>query len=127
MRIGRTRWTAVAVVAGIATVMQGVAQAAGPVRGGRLTAAMSTEPASLDPIFGNAPSVDRKIFNLIYENLITLDAKGELQLQLAQSWAIAPDQRSITFSSATASPSMTAHRSMPRPSTSASSARSTRR
>lgn len=88
---------AIAFGACLTAAVGSMAQAAEPVRGGRLTAAMSTEPASLDPIFGNAPSVDRKIFNLLYENLITLDAKGEPQLQLAQSWTIAPDQRSVTF------------------------------
>jgi peptide/nickel transport system substrate-binding protein len=80
-----------------ATTLSGPVTAQTPTRGGTLTAALDIEPASLDPIFGNAPSLDRKVFNLIYENLLLLDDKGQLQPALATSWEIAEDQKSITF------------------------------
>ena len=73
------------------------AHAAEPVKGGHLTAAMVLEPASLDPIFGNAPGADQSVYNLYNENLVFQDAKGEFHPWLAESWELAPDGLSYTF------------------------------
>lgn len=66
-------------------------------RGGRLVAGFSVEPAGLDPAFGDAPSLDRCIYNLFFDNLFHLGPDGALVPGLATAWDTAPDQLSITF------------------------------
>lgn len=73
------------------------AQAAEPKRGGTLNVIVDLEPASMDPIFGNAPGSDRRFFNLFAENLISQDVSGNMQPALAESWAWSDDGKSITF------------------------------
>lgn len=75
----------------------GSAIAAEPVKGGRLSAAMSLEPASLDPIMGNAQGADRSVYNLFCENLIYQDETGAVQPGLAESWEISEDGKTYTF------------------------------
>ena len=72
-------------------------QAAEPVRGGNLAAAMVLETASLDPIFGNAGGSDRSVYNLYTENLLYQDAQGAFHPVLAESWQLAPDGMSLLF------------------------------
>ena len=84
----------------IATALAvGVTQAAWaqPVPGGALVAASDLEPVSLDPIFGNAPSIDGNYYNLFYDNLFYLDAESVMQPELATSWTIADDGSSMTL------------------------------
>jgi peptide/nickel transport system substrate-binding protein len=80
-----------------AALLSGPAAADSPVLGGTITQAVDIEPATLDPIFGNAPGKDRAHFTLLFENLFVQDEKGNLVPQLAKSWEIAPDEKSITF------------------------------
>jgi len=68
-----------------------------PFEGGHLVAAVDVEPASLDPIFGNAPGADGNVFNLLYEKLISFGPNGTINPQLAESYEVAEDQLSITF------------------------------
>lgn len=68
-----------------------------PQKGGKLSAAMVLEPASLDPIMGNAQGADRSVYNLFVENLLRQDANGEFQPLLAESWELAEDGLSVTF------------------------------
>ncbi|MHA6730275.1 ABC transporter substrate-binding protein [Devosia sp. A369] len=68
-----------------------------PVEGGHLVGAVDIEPASFDPIFGNAPGADGHLFNLIYERLINFGPGGVISNELAQSYEVADDQLSITF------------------------------
>jgi peptide/nickel transport system substrate-binding protein len=75
----------------------GVAMAAEPVKGGHLSAAMLLEPASLDPIMGNAQGADRSVYNLFCENLIYQDSAGQPQPGLAESWEISEDGKTYTF------------------------------
>lgn len=65
-------------------------------RGGALAIGVSIEPAGLDPAFGDAPSNDRSIYNMFYDNLFFLGADGALQPALATSWNVAADGLSIT-------------------------------
>ncbi len=71
--------------------------AAGPVKGGNLSAAIVLETASLDPIFGNAGGADRSFYNLYTENLLYQDAQGAFHPVLAESWELAPDRLSLLF------------------------------
>jgi peptide/nickel transport system substrate-binding protein len=68
-----------------------------PVPGGELVAASDLEPVSLDPVFGNAPSIDGNYYNLFYDNLFYLDADSVMQPELAISWTIADDGTSMTL------------------------------
>jgi peptide/nickel transport system substrate-binding protein len=88
----------VAGVAGALLISAGlvIAQEA-PHRGGVLAAAMDLEPATLDPAFGNAPGKDRSVYSQIFENLFYQNHEGKLTPQLAESWELAEDGRSITF------------------------------
>lgn len=73
------------------------ANAADPVRGGTLTASIDYQPRILDPIKGDAATGDRRVFNAIFEPLLRVNAKGELEPVLAESWEQAEDGLSITF------------------------------
>lgn len=77
--------------------LSGAAFGQSPVSGGRLSAAMVLEPASLDPIMGNAQGADRSAYNLFSENLLRQNSSGQFQPMLADSWEIAADGLSITF------------------------------
>lgn len=66
-------------------------------RGGHLTAVTDIEPTSLDPIMGNGFNSDPNVYNLIYDKLIVLDAKGNPTPQLAESWTLSTDLKSLTF------------------------------
>lgn len=74
--------SAAALVAGAAVG----AAADAPVRGGDMTVSITSQPKSLDPLFGDAPSVDTQIYNLIYDPLVRLAADGSLGPGLADSW-----------------------------------------
>ncbi|WP_417258631.1 ABC transporter substrate-binding protein [Celeribacter sp.] len=84
----------IAIAVAAAGTVPGWAQS---VAGGALVAASDIEPVSLDPIFGNAPSVDGNYYNLFYDNLFYVDANGEMQPELATSWSIAEDGSSMTL------------------------------
>ena len=71
--------------------------AAEPVRGGTLNIAFRFTVASLDPLFGNAPGVDRKIFNLFAENLLFQDQSGNFHPVLAKSWKLSDDGKTLHF------------------------------
>lgn len=71
--------------------------AEGPERGGTLVVTTRVEPASLDPLFGNSPANDRRIFNQFYENLLYQNANGEFAPKLATSWEFQNDGASIVF------------------------------
>jgi peptide/nickel transport system substrate-binding protein len=85
------------IAAACAAMVTVLPAAAEPVRGGTLIAASDIEPASLDPIFGNAPSIDGNYYNLFYEKLFYFDAENVLQPQLATGWEVAEDGLSIIF------------------------------
>ena len=74
----------------------GQARAQAGKRGGALAIGFSVEPAGLDPAFGDAPSLDRCIYNMFYDNLFYLGTDGALQPALATSWEVAADGLSIT-------------------------------
>jgi peptide/nickel transport system substrate-binding protein len=72
------------------------ARAQGAPRGGSLAVGFSVEPAGLDPAFGDAPSVDRSIYNMFYDNLFFLGQDGSLQPALATSWEVSADGLAVT-------------------------------
>jgi len=66
-------------------------------RGGTLSIAYDVEPNSLDPLFGDAPSKDRSIYNLFYETLLRIGPDGEREPILAECWNIEDNNQTITF------------------------------
>ena len=83
-------------VTAFATVRPREARAQGAPRGGSLAVGFSVEPAGLDPAFGDAPSVDRSIYNMFYDNLFFLGQNGSLQPALATSWEVSADGLAVT-------------------------------
>lgn len=72
-----------------------VASASGPV-GGTLRISTSTDTAILDP-HGVSATYIQWFGRLVFDNLVYLDAAGEPQPWLAQSWTISPDRKTYTF------------------------------
>lgn len=81
----------------VAYGLGGAALAEEPVRGGAIVASIDLQPKSLDPIMGDAPTIDRYVLNQLYESLLRLDAEGNLQPSLADSWEYSADNTAITF------------------------------
>ena len=67
-----------------------------PVRGGTLTIALPTEPAHLNSAIDTTQQV-KIVSGKIYNGLVKYDLKMNLRPDLAESWTVAPDGRSITF------------------------------
>ena len=85
------------IVVFIGLVFHGPASAQKIFRGGALKLAVDMEPASLDPIFGNAPGRDRMFYNTFSENLIYQDDNGQFHPMLAETWEISPDNKELLF------------------------------
>jgi peptide/nickel transport system substrate-binding protein len=66
-----------------------------PVRGGTLAASLSSEPKTMDPI-NSGLFVDREVQLNMNDTLVTLDANGKIQADLATSWTY-PDQTTLVF------------------------------
>ena len=68
-----------------------------PVFGGTITASMDLEPTSLYPLFGNAPTSDRFIYNQLFDALLRIEEDGTLSPALATEWAYGEGNTSITL------------------------------
>jgi peptide/nickel transport system substrate-binding protein len=75
-------------------LLTGHAQA--PARGGTLTIALPTEPAHLNSAIDTTQQV-KIVAGKIYNGLVKYDLKMNMQPDLAESWSVAPDGRTITF------------------------------
>ena len=84
-------------VAMAALALCGSAFAADPVRGGEIKGIMDLEPVSLDPIYGNAVTSDKFVFNLFYESLFQIGEDGVFSNWLADSYKVSQDQKTITI------------------------------
>ena len=56
---------------------------------------MDLEPVSLDPIYGNAVTSDKFVFNLFYESLFQINEAGEFKNWLADGYKVSDDQKAI--------------------------------
>lgn len=91
-----TRWGAL-LLAGMMTVgVSLVASAQGSRPGGTLTAALDTEPPTLDPHLSGS-AVDRQVFQNLYDKLVDTNASLAVVPMLATSWTISPDAKTVTF------------------------------
>ena len=64
--------------------------------GGTLKVAYPTQPQTLDPHATTAEAT-RDIAKLIYESLVTLNSNYEVMPQLAESYTISEDRKTVTF------------------------------
>ncbi|HEX9879428.1 MAG TPA: ABC transporter substrate-binding protein, partial [Candidatus Binatia bacterium] len=67
-----------------------------PKRGATLTMATRKDLTVMNPLVRTS-STDREIRQLMFEPLLGLDLKGELQPRLAESWEFSPDGKVATF------------------------------
>jgi len=62
-----------------------------------ITVGMVLEPPGLDPTAGAASAIREVTYANVYEGLTRIDAKGEVQPALAESWGISKDGLTYTF------------------------------
>lgn len=67
-----------------------------PVAGGTLVAAISSDPGGLNPAITTSGAT-HTASELMFNGLVELDAEGEPQPELAESWEIADDGATYTF------------------------------
>lgn len=73
---------------------QGGSQSSTPA--GTLEIALESEPPELDPNISSA-YVDRQVMASLYDKLVDIDPKGEIQPMLAKSYEISDDGKTYTF------------------------------
>ncbi|MBW1710654.1 MAG: ABC transporter substrate-binding protein [Deltaproteobacteria bacterium] len=79
-----------------AGLTQQVTQAA-PVKGGHLAVSLPAEPPGLDPTVDTSTTTHLLVYANIYESLIKIGKKGNLEPSLAESWSISGGGRVYTF------------------------------
>ncbi len=62
-----------------------------------LTLGMAIEPTGLDPTIAAPVAIGQVTWQNIFEGLVTIDSKGQVKPQLAESWQISPDGKTYTF------------------------------
>ncbi len=67
-----------------------------PKRGGTLAMATRKDLTLMNPLV-RTRSTDRSIRDLMFEPLLGIDLKGNIQPYLAESWDVSKDGRQITF------------------------------
>src|SRR3954469_6572071 len=66
-----------------------------PTKGGTLRIGLSSEAVTMDPHLSGS-KIDRQIYHNIYEPLVMLDTKLQIQPSLAESWSY-PDPKTLVF------------------------------
>lgn len=66
-------------------------------RGGILTEGIVGAPHYLNPLLSDANPVDQELVPLIFDGLTQYDDEGHLVPNLAQSWSVSEDGRTVTF------------------------------
>jgi len=77
-------------------VVQAANSAEQPVRGGTLIAAIDPEPSTLTATFAS-PYSNRSVSANIFDGLLTYDDNYQPQPNLAESWSVSPDGKTITM------------------------------
>jgi len=79
---------------GVSLPLEGASEK--PKRGGTVTMAIRRGPSVMNPMVSTSSSNGR-IRELAFESLLGIDAKGDIQPNLAESWKISADGRLVTF------------------------------
>ena len=90
------------IIAGVLTIGASLTLAATPLAaqdsGGRLVTTSQVRVTSMDPVNGNAyGGTEGRVYLAVYERLLRQNDDGDFVPELAESWEIAPDGKSITF------------------------------
>ncbi|HST89288.1 MAG TPA: ABC transporter substrate-binding protein [Ktedonobacterales bacterium] len=72
------------------------ATSGGPKTGGALTVGLDSDVVTLDPLKSTA-LVDREVMLNIYDTLVRVDDKNNVQPDLATSWTTSSDGKQVTF------------------------------
>jgi peptide/nickel transport system substrate-binding protein len=92
MNFSSQKMTLVIILALLTIVtLTGLAEAETPVRGGKLTVALPTEPPGLDPTTNTAAVIDRVLYNNVYQGLVRVNRNGEVVPSLARDWEVSND------------------------------------
>lgn len=67
-----------------------------PKRGGALTMAIRKDLTHMNPLVGTR-STDQSIRDLVFEPIVGVDARGNIQSNLAETWEISSDAKLYTF------------------------------
>ena len=79
---------------GLALPLEGASDK--PKRGGTLTMAVRRGPSLMNPMISTKSS-EARVREIMFESLLGIDLKGNIQPNLAESWKISPDGKLITF------------------------------
>ncbi len=74
-----------------------VGKAENPSYGGSLKVILPNEPKGLNPRINASASIDRIVYNNVYEGLVRLNRDGEIVSGLAKDWEISSDSLTYTF------------------------------
>ncbi|ROO85792.1 peptide/nickel transport system substrate-binding protein [Actinocorallia herbida] len=74
----------------------GAAETSAPVKGGEVIYAVDTEPLSFD-VHVSQQDITASILRNVFDSLVSLDAEGEFQPWLAESWEVSDDLKTYTF------------------------------
>lgn len=98
------RWQAMLVFLGIILLAAILASTAReftsvtvPAGGGVYTEAAAGSARAINPLLSYSSDLDHDLNGLIFQGLVDLNERGEVQPALAESWEISPDQREYTF------------------------------
>jgi len=86
----------VATLALAAVALLAAPTAAGESRGGTAVVAVTGDPGHLNPAISTAGPL-HAVADSMFNGLVALDRDGQPQPDLARSWRVAPDGRSVTF------------------------------
>nr|WP_279481822.1 ABC transporter substrate-binding protein [Aureimonas sp. SK2] len=62
-----------------------------------ITLGMAIEPAGLDPTIAAPVAIGQVVWQNVFEGLTRIDAKGQVLPQLAESWTVSDDGKTVTF------------------------------
>ena len=100
----RPRWTVFALIASIIVLLVAAWFAFGDaISGGssddpdRFTEAIVGKPSRANPLFAYLNDTDRDIVSLVFNGLTRLSQDGTVVPDLAESWDVSPDGRTVTF------------------------------
>lgn len=101
MQILTRRGVAAAAVLLTTAALVGACSAGSSIGGGEartdVVVGLTGEPTNLDFTTTSGSAIPQLLMNNVYEGLVTIDQEGEVQPQLAESWAVNGDRTVYTF------------------------------
>jgi peptide/nickel transport system substrate-binding protein len=82
--------------AGAGAAPEAAAPAKAPKQGGTLTLSLQKDITTLNPLVATK-STDHVVRDLMFESLLNIDDRGNIQPKLAERWEVSPDGKIYTF------------------------------